>query len=318
MGTSSEINALARMATRRGEPGFSVDELSKYLSDLKVVGGNAAVARAEYAKEAKRLAMKGGLNAIRRENVKMNNLQKAAKLSEQEANAALNSALNDDLVKLLDNTAMGASKDPAQNTKWGYKLLGSGKENAKNFMTALENSGRVEQANLIRRGVASDVMRGLLDTTPAGGRSTNPTTSNMFFFSEGGTEHREAFKSIVGRDIYDNIMSKVVKPLQKIYVAQSSIGQKRVAHGELANLVRGQASVGPLRFYTPLQKLMSYAQNGRYNTAYHLYVDPVWAPRYEKAGQNIDRFVAQSPVNALALRLWSEEDDKTQGQQGTN
>ena len=59
-----------------------------------------------------------------------------------------------------------------------------------------------------------------------------------------------------------------------------------------------------------LREIIGLEQAGRYKTLYTLYIDPKWAPRFAAAGSNIDKFVANNPVNATVLKLAMSQDDE--------
>jgi hypothetical protein len=314
LGSRQQISALARLTTGRNQAGFTIDEVGKFLEDSKAIGINPAAQRVEYNRELRRLAMQGGISGIQKQGKRLKALQQAAKLDDEGAQAALNAAMNDDLVMFLNDTKMKLSRDPAQNADYARKLLSMDASLVRQFMGKIESSGRTASANQLREAVATDVMKSMLKSDPSGGLHINTQAAFDFFQSTDNQKQRATMQAVLGDDRwfsllndYGSALQALNRTLDTVKGKQSSIMSdvQQGARGRLPIRGTGGALIGSVA--TNLKSVVDLVKGGQYKILYKVLIDPEWAPKFKAAGGDLEKFASQ-PVNATALRLWAEED----------
>lgn len=316
LGTRQQINALARITTGRNEAGFTIDEVSKFLSDSNELGLNVATGRLEYARELRKQAIKGRLPTVGAQSKELKARQRKAQLSDEEARNALVAAENDPLVVFLNDTSMKLSKDPAQNANFIKKLLTLDADTAAGFRSALIRSGREAQASLISQAAATDVMRSILRETPDRVMQIDPKASHDLFRAPAQQQKRDALKAVMGTTAYNNLMNKWAGNIEEINAALYRASQKTSDFGRefergarLGRQVGQREGGGPFIWIrSSVGEIADMARAGQYTALYKLLIDPKTSPGFGKAGYDLEKWLAAQPTNAIALRLWQQED----------
>lgn len=309
LGNAKDISTLARLAAKQGTPGYTVDELVRVLEDAKAIGVEPAAAKHLYFKEVRdQLIAKG--RASGNKNAKLVRASRNANLDLNLAKQAEDAAKSDPLVVFLNDTNMKLSKDVAANRDWVMRLSTQvDPETARRFMDSLENSGRTEAATAIRVAAGAEMARQFVQTD-LGERLAVEKLYKQFFDSSGKrSKAAESFRAVLGEEYFNEFNNNVLNNVASIYKGRQGVSALGDSPSQLARNARfAVPPVAGLRAYTSVQALVDMVNQGRYNLAYKMYLDPKTAPMFAKAGYNLDKFVASNPTNALVLRLAALED----------
>jgi len=314
LGSKEQIASIARISASAKNGGYTVAELDQLLNELPGIGVDAAGARIDYQRAVRDEMLSSGAVSREAETKRISAAAGKAKLNSDAIQAVYDKAAKDPLVQLLNRTDMKLSKDVVDNIQWVDRLLTVGPEAAADFADALTKSGRGTELTKIREAATATVMR-RFNPVGSGPQKSNLQNISDFFFSGNKDSEigRETLRSIMGSSEYDNLLGKYGKPIKDILATQKLLQQSDSAVREIINpgAIRLRGSVGGIAANIPiLREMIGLEQAGRYKTLYTLYIDPKWAPRFAAAGSNIDKFVANNPVNATVLKLAMSQDDE--------
>ena len=314
LGSKEQIASIARVSASAKNGGYTVSELDQLLKELPGIGVDAAGARIDYQRAVRDEMISSGAVSRAAETKRISAAAGKAKLDSDAIQAIYDKAAKDPLVQLLNNTDMKLSKDVVDNIKWVDRLLTVGPETAADFADALTKGGRGTELTKIREAATATVMR-RFKPVGDGPQKINLQSISDFFFSENMASKigSDTLRSIMGVSEYNNLVVKYAKPIRDILATQKLLQQSDSAVREIMNpnAVRLRGNAGGVVANIPiLREIIGLEQAGRYKTLYTLYIDPKWAPRFAAAGSNIDKFVANNPVNATVLKLAMSQDDE--------
>ena len=314
LGSKEQIASIARVSASAKNGGYTVAELDQLLKELPGIGVDAAGARIDYQRAVRDEMLSSGAVARKDATMRISDAAGKAKLDSDKIQAAYDKAAKDPLVQLLNRTDMKLSKDVVDNIHWVDRLLTVGPEAAADFADALIKNGRGTELTKIREAAVATVMR-RFKPVGSGPQKLNLQNISDFFFSGNKDSEigSETLRAIMGSSEYNNLLGKYGKPIKDILATQKLLQQSDSAVREIINpsAIRLRGSVGGVAANIPiLREIIGLEQAGRYKTLYTLYIDPKWAPRFAAAGSNIDKFVANNPVNATVLKLAMSQDDE--------
>lgn len=315
LGSAREIKALAQIVTKRGQPGYTLDEFGKFISQAKVLGADTANLRIVYDRKLQETLLKDGLAGFQRKAKELDALSKSAKMTVAEKEAAYVEALNSPLFKFLADKTMKASKDVSQNGGYITKMMTLEPDVIHGLMQALRDQGREESAELFRKSATASVMRSMFEVDPSGKSSVNSQAAANFFE---GTDRatvtkREALKAILhspslGDSAWNNLKTHWWERIKEFNEAGSKVTEGVQGSVGLSRGVRISGRSGPAGFWQPLPQILDAIKSKQYAFAYNMLVNPQYANSFAKAGYDVDAWRNAQPVNAILLRLWAEED----------
>lgn len=310
-GSRREIDALARLATTRGEAGYSIDEIGKFLQEVKAVGISAASARLYYDRELTRLMLEGGMEKINAQTSRLRQLQNVARMNADDAQRALDTALSDPLVKMLNDTRMRLSPDVASNAKYIDRLMAVDPGTVKTFMEALRNTGRIAQVQQLRKAAAASVMRTMLKIEPGGKPKLDLGTAHKLLKGTDGAMTRNNLQAILGDDAYRNLMKNWGTPIAEATQSLDRVAKaKGVDLTDMLGKTSAYAGVGNFRVRENIGTIASWVEGQYYSLLWHALVDPKWAPKLKAVNYNLNAFSEAQATNGIALQLWLAEDEE--------
>jgi len=322
MGSPDQIRSLARVASANKASGYTPAELNDFLKDVAAIGADASAARVQYRRDVRDNLLKeaSGINETTiAKNRKVENMRKA-RVDQGTALAEVAKAKSDPLMVFMNDTGMRLSKDIAQNGNMAARLLTVDAGTVDGMMDALSKSGRYADRDALRQAAAATVLR-KFESVAENAIPRADLEAIGEFFNGGSAEQiaaRNSFKAIMGKDGYDAINNSVGKAVNSVLSRSRQLYGPRTTpfSAEMAGLVKGRMgqSTG-VALAGNLRQIADFVGKRRYNLLYTLYVNPTTAPKFAKAGYNIEKFVANQRVNALAVKMAMEADSSSEQQQ---
>ena len=318
LGTPEEIAALSRTQLASGNGGYSVAKLEEFFKELPLFGADVAANRSVYRDAvAAQLFTSGTANREARE-IADKALGKS-KLKADEMAEIYKKAAADPLVKLLDGTSMKLSGDVVDNIFYIDRLLEVGPKNAAGFTKAMQEAGRGADLATIKAAAPARVMRVFL---PDGGENARFDIVKIreFFYGKSleDVNKRETLKAIMNSDggnSYEILVDRIVSPLNDILEAESILRKSSgsTTLRDFGNVARAQGRTGTgsgagVTFRAGIPLFFEMYSKADYKVMNLLYLNERFAPKFSAAGYNVEKFVANSTVNAVALKLAQDED----------
>lgn len=322
LGTTKDIQQLARVVAAGKQGGMTSDQFSEYIKNRKNFGSGAASARSAYDSAYKDFLISRDVKTRANAAARMDKEAKASDFQAGEIEKAQILAAQDPLVRLLNDTKMNLSKDPSQNGQWVASLFSMSPSVVGRFVDALETSGRSNVLEDLRKSAMAEVMRDTFSKTQeVAKKQINSKTALNFFQGENGAERREILKTLMGGAKYANFEKNFSKPIERIVNTRTALGGnypnindyvKPLSTAKAAVEGRVISGFTISSAFTGLQKLID---EQRYNAAYFLYVNPSSANAYAAFAYDADKFIKSSAANSIALKMAMEDDNRNLNQQ---
>jgi hypothetical protein len=313
LGTAKQVRALARLGALTQVPAVSKQEYETFLNQAVELGADTAAWRVEYGRAVRDQLLSTTAKARRANNARVFEARRNAKIDERVANDALVAAQKDPLVVFLNDQGVKLSSDPGNNAKWIEKLLTVAPDTLTDFTGALQASGRTADLDNLRRAAAATVMREFYPASKGVTPQVNMKKLTDFFNSKGGENEmkRKAFQAIMGAAEFDN--------LKRLYGEYTKIAVDSITDiksGATEPVQRGinvrnrlTPNKGVTAYVNPTE-LMRMMENGMYNMAYTMYIDPRYAPKFKAAASNTNATI--SPALQAILTISRMEDERTE------
>ncbi len=311
LGSKSQIRQLAQLA-EGGQ--YNRQELNQIFANLNKVGISKAKGRLDYFKELRKtLISNGGARAVKT-NSRLIKARNDAKLSVADADEVLKKAKADPMIEMLSETGLKLSKDPVNNIGWASKLTGTDRETTSAFARAMTKSGRTKELQQTKEAAVAATMMSFFKDEVGQGAAIHVEKMNTFFNAVEGKRGRDALRGLIGNEEYANLKRAFMQPVEKI--ASTRIDLDRVNPSVLDSLggtARAPAP-GGITGYVPLGPIRQALANKRYKTLYKLMVDPVTSKKWAKAGGDMEKFIAASPVNSAIMRILGQQEDELEAE----
>lgn len=307
LGTASQIRLLAKLATKTN--GVTVEEFNQILNEVPSVGIDTAFAKMQHYRNIRDNLILGGAKKSGNIAAEALRISKAAKLTESETFAAYDKASRDPLVVFMDGTKAKLSADPANNAQWVDRILSLPPSTASGLMENLVKSGRGADASILSDAAAERVLHDFGSiATGSEGRVNLKSISD--FFNPKLSDKLATFAAVVGPEKMKNIQNNFIAPINNIlrYRALANNGASDMQLLNQARFRQGNGMGGSV--VTSIGQAFSLLQEGRYKLLNYLYLNPTSSAMYRQAGNDLDKFIAKSPVNAIQLRLAMQDDEK--------
>lgn len=316
MGTPRDINALSRIAEGTS---LTKAELDDFFKNVTTLGGDAAAARMAYRRQVvSNILNLGGGSRVERIR-KTQALARRAKLDANAAQAELAAAQADPLVVAFGEGNFGVSADATAPNMDAW--LSSARTIAPNQLAKLVSAMPAAKAAQFRAATAADVFTRYSNVVPGVTPSADIRGITDLFTSPSpaAAQERAALRAIMGNQEFDK-MAKIGKQIEPIlrtrYALQraslesaGNTGELVGGAGALAGLTSGNFQTGFVvgRSVGAIRRLVD---RGQYNLLYQLYINPNLAPKFARAGYNIEKFANESGLHRVAIQIAEREDEE--------
>jgi hypothetical protein len=314
--SSKDIRQLARVASAGEQGGMTVDQFSKYIQDRNNFGHGGALARATYREAYRDYFISKDVRKKANAAARMSRSAKEASLDAVAQEAEVAEALKDPVMSLLNKTSMGLNKDSSKNGKFVAGLLTMDSSTLRDFVGALQEGGQQNVLDGLKKSMVVELMTDVFAKNETASRKAVDLGKVVNIFAgEKGKRSAEALRTILGNQEYDNFRKNIYNPVQaivdartklKVVPSSSKVLQQTFAAEAIAT---GKPSGGFVKA-NAFDRVKGFIDGQRYNILYDLYVNPVSAPQFMKASQDVDKFIKSSAANSMAIRLASEKDDE--------
>lgn len=312
LGTVKDIQALARISSTAGGTGYTTTELSGFLDNVSKLGLDRASARLRYEKAVQASFLETDPAKRLQAAQKMRGEARRAGLDAQQQEAIAKRLEMDPLVKFLNEpgsvTALGLSKDAANNANFAETVLTLEPTMVSRMMDSLRASGRADKAKELEKAVVASVFgrfeKGTqqLDLGAVLNTFKNPA-------NEGSVR---SLRAVLGESAYASLRKNVVRPLEELAKSYERAGQPlpnswgqvraAITATTLAAKQSARGAAMPVYLANSLRGGVEALQNKQYNLLHTLYLNPNTAPKFARAGYSLNKFM-QQPENAAALKL---------------
>jgi len=313
MGSTDQIALLAKLGAK-SEYGITVAEFPKLLEEIDTLGISVALARNNYRQSVRNSLIIGGAQKAGNKTARLLRLSKDAKQTESDAFKAYEAASKDPLVVFMDGTRVKLSSDPAGNRDFIDRIQSLDSETASGLMAALRAKGRGADAEILKRGTLNGIMQDFGSAADGANNRANINKIVDFFTSINPDDERKrkTFEAIVGEDSMDLLRKNFIDPMKKIVDRRFLLSGGSSSQG-IAGQARGKLGTTSSAYIAGnFAQVLEMIQGKRYNMLHTLFLNPNTAPDFAAVGNNIDKFIAKTPVNAIAIRLALQQDSDDQ------
>ena len=313
MGSTDQIALLAKLGAK-SEYGITVAEFPKLLEEIDTLGISVALARNNYRQSVRNSLIIGGAQKAGNKTARLLRLSKDAKQTESDAFKAYEAASKDPLVVFMDGTRVKLSSDPAGNRDFIDRIQSLDSETASGLMAALRAKGRGADAEILKRGTLNGIMQDFGSAADGANNRANINKIVDFFTSINPDDERKrkTFEAIVGEDSMDLLRKNFIDPMKKIVDRRFLLSGGSSSQG-IAGQARGRlGTTNSVYIAGNFAQVLEMIQGKRYNMLHTLFLNPNTAPDFAAVGNNIDKFIAKTPVNAIAIRLALQQDSDDQ------
>lgn len=319
------IKAIARVAATPNRA-LTKEGLQRFMDDVALSGVPIAEARMAYDDALVKYLTATNAAESANELRRLNKLRDQAKFDAGEADAALDRAQADPLVRLFNEPGISVSPNVGANPEYVNRLLSAGPEGVRRLTKALEApvpnnpqltaQRRLNLANLKRSAIADVFGESFRAAISPGDQRVKVEQLTDFFFGVGQKTEREAFRALIGKQEFNNLQKNYIEGLRMTAEHRRNLGLPMSDLRQAATFLAGTAgqlqnkSSGGFIFGQYVGRSVDFIRNELYNVFYGAYVDPKWSNEVLKFKGNLDAFANANPRNAIAYQMWLKQDEE--------
>lgn len=329
LGSKDELNALARIASREGRSGMTMQEMSQFFDDVARVGIPGATARREYESEMTKFFLANKSSDKQAALSRAMEAQTKANLDLDEAKKLYDRASSDPLVRLFNDRSFMVNPDQSQNGNWISKLLTVGETDLGSLMRTLRDNSNAAKAALgdvevgRRTALADDISKAvqanllfspLQKATGETGRVVNLTDLTNLFYGEGAGKMR----AVVGDETFGNLKEtwgRVARDMlqRRVNLGVSAFSSRDdfIAAAAAAGMLGGKTTGGVIAG-TALDRIKNALYRGDYTLLYFMYGNPSTSKLFKEVAYDVDKFAQMSPRNAVILQVANRKDQEAE------
>jgi hypothetical protein len=298
LGDPNKLRALVRISGIGGRKMFSPEDLKTFLKEADEVGADAAAYREKFRTDYRKELIASSTVQGRRINVSRTASDfRKAKFSQTQLLEEIEQIKNNPVVKFMDLTGAGQTPNITETGDLVKTLFHTDGNVVRNLVRSIEQDpSRVGYLPVIRKNAINQVFSQFTDE----GRKVNKAAVVTFFDGKNPDEimAQKSLEAILGTEQFNNLKKTYYNAAKSALVSERTLMDGRIPP---PGLIRSLPGAG---------RIIDYLQNGAYNMAYALYINPKTAPEYARLGYDINRFIASQPGNALILRAAQQEDEQ--------
>jgi hypothetical protein len=298
LGDPSKLRALVRISGIGGRKMFSPQELETFIKEAAEVGADAAAYREKFRTDVRDSLLASSSVQGRRINVSRSASDfRKAKFSQTQILEEIDQIKNNPVVKFMDPTGTGQTPNITETGDFVKTLFYTDGNVVRNLVRSIEQDPtRASYLPVIRKNAINQVFAQFTDE----GRKVNKAAVVTFFDGKNPDEimAQKSLEAILGNEQFNNLKKTYYNAARSALISERTLADGRIPP---PGLIRSLPGAG---------RIIDYLQNGAYNVAYTLYINPKTAPEFARLGYDINKFVASQPGNALILRAAQQEDEQ--------
>jgi hypothetical protein len=298
LGDPSKLRALVRISGIGGRKMFSPQELETFIKEAAEVGADTAAFRENFRTNYRNALIASSSVQGRRINVSRSASDfRNAKFSQTQLLEEIEQIKNNPVVKFMDPTGTGQTPNITETGDFVKTLFSTDENVVRNLVRSIEQDPtRASYLPVIRKNAINQVFAQFTDE----GRKVNKAAVVTFFDGKNPDEimAQKSLEAILGNEQFNNLKKTYYNAARSALISERTLADGRIPP---PGLIRSLPGAG---------RIIDYLQNGAYNVAYTLYINPKTAPEFARLGYDINKFVASQPGNALILRAAQQEDEQ--------